>query len=63
MDERMTALHQKIAENANRTEEALREYGLGTDEDIQSLLDAEEYSLLGGGKRVRPFLVNAFCEL
>ena len=62
MDEKMTALRAKIAENAEATERALQAYGAGADADTQSLLDAEAYSLLGGGKRIRPFLVNSFCE-
>lgn len=29
---------------------------------IKSVLDAEEYSLTGGGKRIRPLLILLFCE-
>ncbi|MBQ8332023.1 MAG: polyprenyl synthetase family protein [Clostridia bacterium] len=62
MEEKMTALREKISANAEVTEAALREACPVADEDLQSLFDAETYSLLGGGKRIRPFLVNAFCE-
>ena len=33
-----------------------------TDDDFGIVMDAERYSLLGGGKRIRPFLVNEFCR-
>ena len=33
------------------------------DADIATLLEAERYSLLGGGKRIRPILTLAFCRL
>ena len=34
-----------------------------TDEDFESLLASEMYSLMAGGKRIRPFLVIEFCRL
>jgi geranylgeranyl diphosphate synthase type II len=33
------------------------------DADIRTLLEAERYSLLGGGKRIRPILTLGFCRL
>ena len=53
---------QKIQENSALTEEALRSYCGRRDEDLQIILDAQSYSLLDGGKRIRPFLVHEFCR-
>ena len=52
-----------ISQNVRRTETALVEISSGEDEDYGLVLEAERYSLLDGGKRVRPFLVNHTCEL
>ena len=62
MEETMRMLRTRIRENAERTEDALRQLGQKPDGDLQELFDAEEYSLLGGGKRIRPFLVNEVCR-
>lgn len=56
-------LEDAISKNAKLTEAALVEISAGEDKDYGILLDAERYSLLDGGKRVRPFLVNGCCEL
>ncbi len=53
----------RLAENAESTEQALKQTCQTRDEELQILLDAEAYSLLGGGKRIRPFLVNEFCRM
>ena len=55
-------IKEQIRSNAEAVEEALVSLGLAPDEDIQVLLDAEAYSLLGGGKRIRPFLVLESCR-
>ncbi len=55
-------LKEQIRLGAEAVEEALASLGLPPDEDIGVLLDAEAYSLLGGGKRIRPFLVNESCR-
>lgn len=55
-------IKERILANAQRVEETLASLGLPADEDIQVLLDAQTYSLLGGGKRIRPFLVNETCS-
>lgn len=52
-----------INENADFTERALEKCSAGTDEDYGLILDAQRYSLLDGGKRIRPFLVNECCAL
>ncbi len=52
-----------MSENARLTEAALVEISAGEDDDYGLVLDAQRYSLLDGGKRVRPFLVNECCAL
>lgn len=51
-----------LAENSERVESALESFCADTDADFGIVIDAERYSLLGGGKRIRPFLVNEFCR-
>ncbi len=63
MEATMNALKNKIMENAEKTEEALKSYCKEADEDLQIIYDAQAYSLLGGGKRIRTFLVNEFCRM
>ena len=58
----MNELKEKIRQNVDRTEVALRAYCDQTDEDLQVIFDAQSYSLLDGGKRIRPFLVHEFCR-
>lgn len=48
--------------DATMTEDAMRKY-YTNDQDIQILLDSEQYSLFAGGKRIRPMLTLAFCRL
>ena len=57
----MDELKARLSRNAERTERALEALAALTDEDLQILFDAESYSLLDGGKRIRPFLVHEFC--
>ena len=54
-----------LAENSAATEAALEEFfknknGSGS---LEIILSAEKYSLLGGGKRIRPFLVNEVARV
>ena len=63
MENTHAKLFEVIAENAERTEAALAEIMKGEDEDFGLIYDAQRYSLLGGGKRVRPFLVNECCRV
>lgn len=56
-------LKEKLKANAELVEGKLREYFDEHDEDTESLLSAETYSLMAGGKRIRPFLVIEFCRL
>lgn len=59
----MADLKEKLVENAALVEDKLREYFSENDEDCESLLSSEVYSLMAGGKRIRPFLVIEFCRL
>ena len=53
----------RINEDALLTEKALESFLDVNDERIPYLFDAMRYSVLGAGKRVRPFLVLEFCRL
>lgn len=48
--------------NATMTEQFLRGR-YADDPDLKVLLDAEQYSLFAGGKRIRPTLVLEFCRM
>ena len=63
MKQSMDAVKHALKENAAVTEAALEKIFSVQDCDIDVLLDAERYSLLAGGKRVRPFLVNEICRM
>ena len=53
-----------LAANAAAVEEKLASYyPVSADPDISLCREAEKYSLLAGGKRIRPFLVTEFCRL
>lgn len=57
----MNGLKERLLQNAERTERALEDLSARNDGDLQILFDAESYSLLDGGKRIRPFLVHECC--
>ncbi len=63
MENTYKRLKDAINANAEATEAALVALMQGHDEDYGLVYDAQRYSLLGGGKRVRPFLVNESCKL
>ena len=63
MKNKKEILQERMAENAHRTEKALAEYFQIKDKDLQIILDAQVYSLMAGGKRIRPFLVNEICRM
>ncbi len=63
MKQSMDAVKQALLKNALATEAALKEIFAKRDGDIDTLLESECYSLLAGGKRVRPFLVNEICRM
>lgn len=52
-----------LRESAGETEELLNILTKDQDASYPVLCEAMRYSLLSGGKRIRPFLVSAFAEL
>ncbi len=55
----------KLAENSKDIESALEEFfdGKNCGEYYEIIINAQKYSLLDGGKRIRPFLVNEVCRM
>lgn len=60
----MNGFKEKLAGYVSYTENNLAEYNVHTagTEPQKNLIDAMNYSLEAGGKRIRPVLVYAFCE-
>ena len=56
------ALQLLLNRDATVVEHALREF-YAEQEPIGNLLEAEEYSVFAGGKRIRPVLTMEFCKL
>ncbi len=58
-------LNKKLCENSEKTEAALKQYfdNKQLDADLSIIKKAQTYSLLGGGKRIRPFLTNEVCKM
>lgn len=54
-----------LAENSLATETALEEFfkGKNSSGSLEIIISSEKYSLLGGGKRIRPFLVNEVARV
>ena len=52
-----------LSSTANTIQNALQAYFQNDDKKTQVIFDAARYSLLAGGKRIRPFLVLQFSEL
>lgn len=63
MEQSKNKLRERLAKNAEQVEQELKSLCSAQDENFQNLLDAEAYSLLDGGKRIRPFLVREFCRM
>ena len=63
MENTYNALNAAMEKNSCAVEKALAELVRDTDKDYGLIFDAERYSLLGGGKRVRPFIVNECCRM
>ncbi len=57
------SLSEKITENSALIEKAMRSYLDVSDRQYQKLLDAMQYSVYAGGKRIRPFLTLEFCRI
>lgn len=58
-------LNTALKENSQRTEAALTEFFAkkSVDGSLELIKKAQTYSVLGGGKRIRPFLVNEICRM
>ena len=63
MDNVRIAVGERIRENAELVETALERYFDYTDADYGKVIESQKYSLLGGGKRIRPFLTNEVCRM
>ncbi|MGM9625705.1 MAG: polyprenyl synthetase family protein [Eubacteriales bacterium] len=59
----MIHIEEKLRASAQRTEELLSEMTAHAASSYPVLNEAMRYSLLSGGKRIRPFLVSAFSDL
>ncbi len=56
-------LNTALEQNKKRIENAIEVYyAQFADRDTDEVREAEIYSLMAGGKRIRPFLVNEFCR-
>lgn len=60
----MNGFNEKLTEYVDYAEKSLKEYNIPTAETApqKNLIEAMNYSLSAGGKRIRPVLVMAFCE-
>lgn len=56
-------IRDKLSQNSILVENALANYYDCSDKDYQLLIEAQRYGLLGGGKRIRAFLVLEVCRL
>ncbi len=56
-------IKKRIAENSSLVESQLEKYLDQSAERFGVVYDAMRYSVLGGGKRIRPFLVLEFCRM
>ena len=59
----MNKIESLLKESAEKTETYLKTSLQNEEKDLLPLFEAESYSLLGGGKRIRPFLVFEFCRV
>ena len=58
-------LEAQLRTNSDAVERELADYfeNKKTDEVVKAFFETEKYSLLGGGKRIRPFLTNEICRM
>ena len=54
-----------LSQNSKNTEDALNTFfeQKSKDDCLEVIMQAQKYSLLGGGKRIRPFLTNEVCRM
>ena len=60
MNENLTLTMKADADLVN---EALKNFYLREDKELDRIISAEKYSVLAGGKRIRPIIALAFCRL
>ncbi len=58
-------IEKRLKDNSEAVELALEEYfsRRSASGALGHIIDAQKYSLLGGGKRIRPFLTNEVCRI
>lgn len=56
-------IKKQLADNSHNVEKALSDYYRFADPDFEELTEAQKYTLLGGGKRIRAFLTIQFSKL
>ena len=59
----MLSIEQQLKQSAQQIEERLDSMTTDYDRDYPKLFESMRYSLLNGGKRIRPFLTMEFCRL
>ena len=59
----MNRILQELKADAQRVNSAMESYLAADDRDFSILFDAMRYSLLAGGKRLRPIFVLDFCAM
>ena len=59
----MLDIKEKLTNNAQLVEAELETYYSYSYPDFQQLIESQKYGLLGGGKRIRAFLVLEMCRL
>lgn len=59
----MKSLSERITENSELIESAMKKYLDGSGRRYEMLIDAMRYSAYAGGKRIRPFLTLEFCRM
>lgn len=60
---KMTDIEIKLIESSEYIQSELVNRFKNVDSDISKLIEAQKYSLLNAGKRIRPFLVLEFCRM
>lgn len=63
MENEYGILKEEMQKSSDAVEAELEKYISDTDTDYGIIFEAERYSLLGGGKRVRSFIVNECCRM
>ena len=59
----MISLEKDIKNTADEINDYLKGIFSYEDEDLKAIREAVNYSLLNGGKRIRPFILISFCEM